>query len=70
VKYDNSHRTHRQFNVGDLVLVKKNIFTRNDDRYDGPGEVIGKCSIFVLEFIGIWSSKIVHKFSARFKYGY
>ena len=36
VKYDNSHRTHRQFNIGDLVLIKK------DDRYDGPGEVIGK----------------------------
>jgi len=39
-KYDNSHRTHWQFYVGDFVLVKKDTYIKDYDKYDGPGKVI------------------------------
>jgi len=41
-KYDNSSRINRQFQTGDWVLVRKDVITKNDDRYDGPGEIIKK----------------------------
>lgn len=42
IKYNNDSRTNREFKIGDKVLVKKDIKTKEDDRYVGPGEIIEK----------------------------
>ena len=34
--------TKRKFNIGDKVLVKKEVRNKDQERYDGPYEVIGK----------------------------
>ena len=41
-KYDNSSRINRHFNIGEKVLVKKDVYAKNEDRYEGPGEIIEK----------------------------
>lgn len=35
-------QTQRTFKVGDKVLVKKNGIKKDEDRYEGPAEVIKK----------------------------
>jgi len=41
-KYGNSSRISRHFNFGEKVLVKRDVYTKDEDRYEGPGEIIEK----------------------------
>ena len=41
-KYDNISGISRHFNIGKKVLVKKDAYAKDEDRYEGPGEIIEK----------------------------
>ena len=42
VKFNNENRTHREFQIGDEVLVKVDIRSKEEDRFAGPFIVISK----------------------------
>ena len=42
INYDENKKTNRVFKIGENVLVKKDLKNKEDDRYEGPGEVIEK----------------------------
>ena len=42
VKYNDTNRIQRIFELGDYVLVKVDIRTKEDDRFAGPYKIIRK----------------------------
>ena len=42
LKFDDKKYIKREFEIGDLVLVRKSIRNKDDDRFEGPGEIIDK----------------------------
>lgn len=41
-KYDNSKRTHRTFNIGDLILVKQDVRSKHENRFVGPFRILSQ----------------------------
>jgi len=41
-KYDNLSRINHYFNIEEKVLLKKDVYTKDKDRYKGPGEIVEK----------------------------
>ena len=42
LKFDDKKYIKREFELGDIVLVRKSIRNKNDGRFEGPGEIIDK----------------------------
>ena len=42
LKFDDKKYIKREFELGDIVLVRKSIRNKDDDRFEGPGEIIDK----------------------------
>ena len=42
IKYDNSSKTHREFNIGAEVLLKVDNRSKEEDRFQGPFTIVNK----------------------------
>ena len=42
LKFDDKKYIKREFELGDIVLVRKSIRNKDDDRFEGPGKIIDK----------------------------